>query len=40
MSNAFPTLTGEDLERGEVLAPRFDANGLMAAIAQHAEDAL
>ncbi|MFO1014974.1 MAG: phosphoribosyl-AMP cyclohydrolase [Caulobacteraceae bacterium] len=37
MSNAFPTLTGEDLERGEVLAPRFDANGLMAAIAQHAE---
>src|SRR5690348_14338856 len=25
------------LERGEVLAPRFDANGLIAAIAQHAE---
>jgi phosphoribosyl-AMP cyclohydrolase len=25
------------LERGEVLAPRFDANGLIAAIAQHAQ---
>jgi len=25
------------LERGEVLAPRFDANGLIAAIAAHAE---
>lgn len=25
------------LERGDVLAPRFDANGLIAAIAQHAE---
>jgi phosphoribosyl-AMP cyclohydrolase len=25
------------LERGEVLTPRFDANGLVAAICQHAE---
>ena len=25
------------LERGSVLAPRFDANGLVAAIAQHAD---
>lgn len=25
------------LERGAVLAPRFDANGLIAAIAQHAD---
>jgi len=27
----------EALERGAVLAPRFDASGLIAAIAQHAE---
>ena len=27
----------EALERGDVLAPRFDAAGLIAAIAQHAE---
>ncbi|MEI6440777.1 MAG: phosphoribosyl-AMP cyclohydrolase [Alphaproteobacteria bacterium] len=27
----------EALERGAVLTPRFDANGLIAAIAQHAE---
>lgn len=27
----------QDLERGETLTPRFDANGLIAAIAQHAE---
>ncbi|OYU71440.1 MAG: phosphoribosyl-AMP cyclohydrolase [Alphaproteobacteria bacterium PA2] len=27
----------EALERGEKLTPRFDANGLIAAIAQHAE---
>src|SRR6187549_631488 len=27
----------QDLERGTVLAPRFDANGLVAAVAQHAE---
>jgi phosphoribosyl-AMP cyclohydrolase len=25
------------LERGDVLAPRFDANGLIAAVAQHAQ---
>ena len=37
MNSDFPTLTGEALERGETLAPRFDANGLIAAIAQHAE---
>ena len=39
MSNAaFPTApTTEALERGAVLAPRFDANGLIAAIAAHAE---
>lgn len=34
----FPTAPSiEALERGDVLAPRFDANGLIAAIAQHAE---
>ena len=34
----FPTAAStEDLERGTILAPRFDANGLIAAIAQHAE---
>lgn len=34
----FPTAPDtEALERGLVLAPRFDANGLIAAIAQHAE---
>ena len=34
----FPTApTKEALERGETLAPRFDAAGLIAAIAQHAE---
>lgn len=27
----------EALERGRVIAPRFDANGLIAAIAQHAD---
>ena len=27
----------EALERGEKLTPRFDANGLIAAVAQHAE---
>jgi phosphoribosyl-AMP cyclohydrolase len=38
MSELFPTAasTGE-LERGPVLAPRFDANGLIAAVATHAE---
>ena len=34
----FPTLTDHHaLERGEVLAPAFGADGLIAAIAQHAE---
>jgi phosphoribosyl-AMP cyclohydrolase len=28
--------SSEDLERGSVLSPRFDANGLVAAIATHA----
>ena len=39
MSNAaFPVAaTTAELERGTVLAPRFDANGLIAAIATHAE---
>lgn len=34
----FPTAASKEaLEHGEVLAPRFDANGLIAAIATHAE---
>jgi phosphoribosyl-AMP cyclohydrolase len=34
----FPTLAdAESLERGAVLAPRFDAAGLIAAVATHAE---
>ncbi len=34
----FPTLTDHHaLERGKVLAPTFGADGLIAAIAQHAE---
>ena len=34
----FPTaVTTEALERGGEIAPRFDANGLVAAIAQHAD---
>jgi phosphoribosyl-AMP cyclohydrolase len=34
----FPTAPDHDvLERGAVLAPSFDANGLIAAILQHAE---
>lgn len=34
----FPTATTKEaLERGEALAPRFDANGLIAAIATHAD---
>jgi phosphoribosyl-AMP cyclohydrolase len=39
MSDApFPTApTAEALERGSVIAPSFDASGLIAAIAQHAE---
>jgi phosphoribosyl-AMP cyclohydrolase len=35
---AFPTAPDEaSLERGAVLAPRFDANGLVAAVATHAD---
>jgi phosphoribosyl-AMP cyclohydrolase len=34
----FPTATSKDaLERGDILAPRFDAAGLIPAIASHAE---
>jgi phosphoribosyl-AMP cyclohydrolase len=34
----FPTASStQDLERGAVLAPRFDANGLIAAVTTHAE---
>lgn len=34
----FPTAESTaDLERGTVLAPRFDANGLIAAVTTHAE---
>ena len=34
----FPTLADKAaLERGDTLAPRFDANGLIAAVATHAE---
>jgi phosphoribosyl-AMP cyclohydrolase len=36
--SAFPTANDKfELERGALLAPRFDANGLIAAIAQHAQ---
>ena len=35
---SFPTAPSKDaLEQGEVLAPRFDANGLIAAVATHAD---
>jgi phosphoribosyl-AMP cyclohydrolase len=38
MNPLFPTApTKEALERGEILAPRFDANGLVAAVATHAD---
>lgn len=34
----FPTAASKDaLERGALLAPRFDANGLIAVVATHAE---
>jgi len=34
----FPTASStEELERGAVLAPRFDANGLIAAVTTHAQ---
>ena len=37
-ASGFPTLAAaEDLERGTVLAPRFDANGLIAAVVTHAD---
>jgi phosphoribosyl-AMP cyclohydrolase len=36
--SSFPTAPDKlALERGTVIAPRFDANGLVAAICQHAE---
>ena len=36
--SAFPTANDKsELERGTLLVPRFDANGLIAAIAQHAQ---
>jgi phosphoribosyl-AMP cyclohydrolase len=38
MPAAFPTAPDKHaLEHGDVLAPRFDANGLIAAIATHAD---
>ena len=38
MSTTFPTASSaQELERGAVLAPRFDANGLIAAVATHAD---
>ena len=38
MSDIFPTLSSkQELERGQVLAPQFDANGLIAAVATHAD---
>ena len=38
MADAFRTAgSKEELERGEVLAPRFDANGLVAAVTTHAD---
>jgi phosphoribosyl-AMP cyclohydrolase len=34
----FPTASStEALERGEIIAPRFNADGLVAAVAQHAQ---
>lgn len=38
MSEIFPTASSqEELERGSVLAPRFDANGLVCAVTTHAD---
>jgi phosphoribosyl-AMP cyclohydrolase len=38
MSTTFPAASSKaELERGQVLAPNFDAEGLIAAIAQHAD---
>ena len=40
MTSDFPTLDSpEALERGQVLAPRFDANGLICAVTTHADTA-
>ena len=38
MDATFPTAAStEELERGQVLAPRFDANGLICAVTTHAD---
>lgn len=38
MTQSFPTLADKQaLERGSVLAPRFDPNGLIAAVTTHAD---
>jgi phosphoribosyl-AMP cyclohydrolase len=38
MTDLFPTAaTQAELERGDVLAPRFDANGLICAVTTHAD---
>ena len=38
MPTPFPTLSSKhDLEHGDVLAPRFDAAGLICAVATHAD---
>ena len=38
MSAEFPTAaSAQELERGQVLAPRFDANGLICAVTTHAD---
>src|SRR5258708_5031035 len=38
MTTTFPTASDKHaLEHGDVLAPRFDANGLIAAVATHAD---
>ena len=38
MAADFPTAgSRQELERGEVLAPRFDANGLICAVTTHAD---
>jgi phosphoribosyl-AMP cyclohydrolase len=36
-SQIFPAADKTALERGDAITPRFDANGLVAAIAQHAD---
>ena len=38
MSEIFPTIADKaELERGQVLAPRFDAKGLICAVTTHAD---